>query len=71
MPSQSRFYFRMTGATRIAAISILLLLAFFAAGCRQVGHLAAAPASHESAACGEGLLAAQAWKCLASRAAQP
>lgn len=70
MSSPSRFDFRLTGLSRFAAYSLLLLLAFFAAGCRQGERLAAAP-SLVTTACGEGMLAAQAWKCLASGAAHP
>ena len=71
MPSHSRFDFRLTGAARLAAYTLLILLAFLASGCRTGARLASSPQPLAAAACGEGLLAAQAWRCLASGAAQP
>lgn len=71
MSSRRRLEKPLTGSIRIAAYSLLILLAFLAMGC-QGPRMLAAPASVAAAsACGEGLLAAQAWKCLASGAAQP
>jgi hypothetical protein len=72
MSSRNRLEKPLTGSARLAAYSLLLLLAFLAAGCQR-HRIAAAPASlaAASSACGEGMLAAQAWKCLASGTARP
>jgi hypothetical protein len=71
MPNPTRLEKIMTGYARVAAYSLLFLLAFLALGC-QGTRLAAGTAPQAAAsACGEGMLAAQAWRCLASGAARP
>lgn len=71
MANRFRLEKSQTASVRLAAYSLLILLAFLMSGC-QAMRLAATPAHAASAsACGEGMLAAQAWKCLASGAARP
>ena len=56
MSSRRRLEKPLTGSIRIAAYSLLILLAFLAMGC-QGPRMLAAPASVAAAsACGEGLL---------------
>lgn len=61
----------LTISLRLGAVSLLVLSAFLVSACQGL-RTAASPAPLAAAsACGEGMLAAQAWKCLASGAAHP
>lgn len=71
MNNSRRIEHPLTGSIRLTAYPLLLLLAVLVSGCRGAARIAAAPAPVAVAACSEGMLAAQAWKCLAAGKAQP
>lgn len=71
MTHRNRVEKSQTASMRIAAYSLLLLLAFLMSGCQGLRFAASPAPIAVASACGEGMLAAQAWKCLASGAARP